>query len=69
MNGMLGRNYGAEQCDVSMKMAHEPSLQQRLDLAVKQAEERLAAVTQAREIFQRNPDLELLLNLMQRGLF
>ena len=68
MNGMLGRNYPVDEC-ATAKMAYEPSLQQRLDLAVKQAEERLAAVTQAREIFQRNPDLELLLNLMQRGLF
>lgn len=52
-----------------MKMARTPNLQQRLDMAVAQAEERLAAVKEAREIFQRNPDLEKLLNVMQRGLF
>jgi hypothetical protein len=46
-----------------------PTLQERLDLAVTQAEERLAAVKQARDIFARNPDMELLLNLMQKGLF
>jgi hypothetical protein len=53
----------------SPKMALEPTLKTRLDLAVKQAEERLKAVQEAREIFERNPDLEKLLNLMQRGLF
>lgn len=52
-----------------MKMVSQPTLQQRLDSAVKQAEERLEAVKKAREIFQRNPDMETLLNIMQRGLF
>ena len=51
------------------KMVRAPTLQERLDMAVKSAEERLAAVKEAREIFQRNPDLEKLLNVMQRGLF
>lgn len=53
----------------AMKMASQPTLQQRLDSAVRQAEERLEAVKKAREIFQRNPDMETLLNIMQRGLF
>jgi hypothetical protein len=51
------------------KMARAPTLQERLDMAVESAEERLAAVKEAREIFTRNPDLEKLLNVMQRGLF
>ena len=51
------------------KMAHQPTLQQRLDLAVRQAEERLAAVKEARDILARNPDLEKLLNIMQRSHF
>lgn len=51
------------------KMAQMPSLAQRLDMAVKQSEERLAAAKEARDIFQRNPDLERLLNLMQGNFF
>ena len=58
--------YGSES---SAKMAHMPSLKQRLDMAVQQAEERLAAVNRAREIFDKNPDLEELLNIMQRSHF
>lgn len=46
-----------------------PSLQQRLDLAVKQAEERLAKTKEARDILSRNPDLERLLNIMQQNHF
>lgn len=38
-------------------------------MVVAQAEERLKAVKEAREIFERNPDLEKLLNVMQKGLF
>jgi hypothetical protein len=51
------------------KMAHQPTLKQRLDLAVKQAEERLVAAKRAREIFDAHPELEELLNIMQRGHF
>lgn len=50
-------------------MAQMPTLKQRLDQAVHQAEERLATAQEARELFDRNPDLERLLNLMQKGLF
>lgn len=46
-----------------------PTLQDRLELAVKQAEERLAAVKEAREIFLRNPDIERLLDIMQKSHF
>lgn len=45
------------------------TLQQRLDYAVKTAQERLAEATEARDIFKRNPDLERLLNIMQKGNF
>ena len=51
------------------QLAHMPTLQQRLDLAVKRAKEQLAAAEEAREILARNPDLERLLNLMQRSHF
>lgn len=53
----------------SPKMAREPNLKERLALAVQQAEERLAAVKRAKEIFEKNPDLEELLNIMQRSHF
>jgi len=53
----------------SNAMAQMPSLQGRLDQAVEQAKERLATVEEAREILRKNPDLERLLDLMQRGLF
>lgn len=51
------------------KPVRMPTLQERLDLAVKGAEERLAAVKEARDIFERNPDIERLLDLMQRSYF
>lgn len=57
------------QCDSSAKMAMTPTLKQRLEGAVNRAEEQLAAAKEARELFDRNPDIEKLLNLMQRGLF
>jgi len=46
-----------------------PSLKLRIEMAVKEAEERLAATTRAREILDKNPDLEELLNIMQRSHF
>ena len=51
------------------KMASVPTIAQRLDMAVKQAEERLKAAKRAKELFEKNPDLEELLNIMQRGHF
>ena len=51
------------------KMASTPTMAQRLDLAVRKAEEQLAAAKEAREIFLAHPFIERLLNLMQRGHF
>lgn len=66
----IGGGYGAgQQYDAVEKMAYQPNLRQRLELAVKQAEDKLAAVTRAKEIFDKNPDLEELLNIMQRSHF
>lgn len=45
------------------------SIAKRIDLAVAKAEEQLAAVKRAREILDKNPDLEELLNIMQRSHF
>jgi hypothetical protein len=46
-----------------------PSLKTRLNMAVKEAESRLADAKRAAEIFEKNPELEELLNIMQRGRF
>ena len=74
-------DYGDAQCEqpagtalgyggnVPMKNVGPASLQQRLDYAVKDAEQRLAEAREARDILARNPDLEKLLNIMQRGRF
>lgn len=64
----IGRAYPVQTTEgyESAKMAIMPTLKQRMDIAVKQAEERLAAVKRAREILDKNPDLEELLNIMQR---
>lgn len=51
------------------QMCRQPTLQERIKLAVKQAEEKLAAVKRASEILAKNPDLEELLNIMQRSHF
>lgn len=51
------------------KMCNVPTLKVRLEMAVKQAEEKLAAVKRAKEIFDKHPDLEELLNIMQRSHF
>ena len=46
-----------------------PSLKIRLERAVSEAEQRLVEAKRAAEIFARNPDLEEILNIMQRGRF
>ncbi len=53
----------------SAKMAQMPTIKQRIELSVRQAEEKLAAVKRAKEIFDKNPDLEELLNIMQKAHF
>ena len=65
---LLPMGYSGEQQGEG-KMAYQPTLKQRLDLAVEQAEGRLVAVKEAREIFERNPDIERLLDIMQRSHF
>ena len=70
----LGLTIGAAQYDGSSpcgpeKLLRMPNMKDRLELAVKQAEEKLAMAKRARELFDRNPDLEELLNIMQRSHF
>lgn len=47
----------------------QPTLQERLDMAVTEARARLIEAEEARDILSRNPDLERLLNIMQKGRF
>lgn len=51
------------------KMVSQPTIAQRIDMAVQQAEARLVAVKRAKELFEKNPDLEELLNIMQSAHF
>lgn len=66
--GSAPSNYGGS-LQASGSVTRTPTLKERLDHAVVQAEEQLAHVKEAREIFARNPDIEKLLNIMQRGRF
>ena len=65
---MLGGGYGNTPAQQG-QLANMPTMKQRIDMAVKQAEDRLAAAKEAQEIFARNPDLEKLINCLQRGGF
>ena len=51
------------------KMVQMPTMKTRLALAVAQAEQRLAEAKRAKEIFDAHPELEELLDIMQRGHF
>lgn len=45
------------------------TLKYRLESAVREAEQRLAEAKEARAILDKNPDIEKLLNIMQKGRF
>lgn len=45
------------------------TLKERLVMSVRDAEQRLAEAKEAMEIFSRNPDMERLLDIMQKGRF
>lgn len=51
------------------KMARMPTLKERLDMQVKDAEDRLRDAKRAREILDKNPEMEELMNIMQKGRF
>lgn len=51
------------------RIAIMPTLKDRIANAVLQAEEKLKQVREASAILERNPDLEKLLNIMQRNHF
>lgn len=50
-------------------MLKMPTLKERLRKAVIDAESQLADAKRAKEIFEAHPELEELLNIMQRGRF
>lgn len=51
------------------KVARMATMAERIELAVVQAEDRLAKVKRAKEILAAHPDLEELLNIMQSSYF
>ena len=63
--GAIGGYHGSE-APVVVGMQ---TLKLRLEQAVKNAEQRLAEARRAREILDQHPELEELLNIMQRGHF
>jgi hypothetical protein len=66
--GYGGGSYPMEE-QAQAKMARMPTMKERIELAVVQAEDRLAKAKRAKELFEKNPDLEELLNIMQGGHF
>ena len=59
----------ADQGGSGPKMLQMPTMKDRLADAVKSAEARLADAQRAKEIFDAHPELEELINIMQRGHF
>jgi len=63
------RPFGTGGEAIATQSMHNMSLKTRLDKAVSDCEERLKEAQEARDILSRNPDLERLLNIMQKGRF
>ena len=51
------------------KEARQATHRQRLEMSIKSAEDRIAKLKEARELLDRNPDLERLLDIMQQSHF
>jgi bacterioferritin (cytochrome b1) len=65
--GSFDRNYGGQ---LNMaKQARQATHRQRLEQSIRDAEERIAKLKEARELLDRNPDLERLLDIMQQSHF
>jgi len=65
--GMISKQYEAQMNAVQTAAYREPTIAERIEMAVKRAEQQLADAQRMKEIFQRNPDLEELINLMNKG--
>lgn len=61
--------YGGGPETLGASLAKMPTLKDRIDMAVNRAEEQLATAERCRELLDKNPDLEELMNLMQKGFF
>ena len=67
MSDLIGYNQYQGEALGSAKMANVPSMRQRLKYAVEQAEKQLEDAKRAYEIFDKHPDLEELINILQRA--
>lgn len=67
MNDLIGGANYPTQSMASEKMAHMPTMRQRLKYAVENAKKQLEDAQRAYEIFDKNPDLEELINILQRA--
>lgn len=69
-NALVGGSTGYDLAEQpAAKMVRMPTMKDRLAAAVDDAERRLADAKRAKEIFDAHPELEELLNIMQRGRF
>lgn len=66
-SGYIERYNGAKSLAGGYAMAN--TMKARIERAVEEAETRLADAKRAKEIFSAHPELEELLNIMQKGRF
>lgn len=64
-----GGQYGSYNQLAEAKQARYATHRQRLEQSIKDAEERIAKLKEARDLLDRNPDLERLLDIMQQSHF
>lgn len=68
MSDFMESQYAGTQA-MEAKTIRMPTLKERLDMQVKDAEDRLRDAKRAREILDKNPEMEELMNIMQKGRF
>lgn len=68
-NALMGGAAQGYDAEGPSKMLRMPTLKDRMEQAVLDAEARLADAKRAREILNAHPELEELLNIMQKGRF
>lgn len=61
--------YDAERLGLLKTVSYSNTIAARLARAVEEAEQRLIEAKRAKEIFDHHPELEELLNIMQKGRF
>ena len=69
MSDYLDAPYAGGSNQMETKSVRMPTLKERLDMQVKDAEDRLRDAKRAREILDKNPEMEELMNIMQKGRF